>query len=719
MTRTTGRALVRAGAGALLSLAAALALPAGPAGLRGTLVVLPLALGLLGAVAAAGAAPVWPLEERVAALLAVAFAAGQDRLGLPGSAPLAALGLFALVAWRLARVAPALARALGRRGPRRWLPFALAAVAAYVAILPWEDAARAPNGDEPYYLLLTESLASDFDVDLTDEYASEAWRSFGDQPVAPQTGDPTGAAGEQYSRHDPLLPLLLVPFWALGGLLGARIAMLLAAAALAAATLEAALALGARRRGALRAWALAALAPPLLTFSWQVWVEVPAALLVALALGALGRQRSARGPWTPGRALAFALPLALLPLLKLRLLAVAVPLALLAIPGARARRGRAGALAGLVVVAGLAVLAANARIWGNPLRMYGRADYNLFEVPLERFLLGGVGLFFDVAFGLVAAAPLWLLVVPAAVRAVRARSAAALALAAFVPYFVLVASRREWYGGWSPAFRYGLVALPALAATLALLFARRLPPWGRVFAVALGVLTALRGAAVLAEPGWAFSLADGRAALVDLAGSAFAADLARLLPSAVRPRPATWLVPLAAVALALVLVRRPRRGPRESRAWGAALALLGAAALLVASERLPTRVAQFEDPWIAKTGGRLWPGQWFFDRTRYPGGWHLPAGAGIRFVPVAGGRRLDLALTWEPAGFARGPVVVELTADGTPVASFTAARVSGWRTQRVSGLDWRPGEELGVRCRAESGEAGAAVLVDRLELDWR
>src|SRR5690606_19331193 len=135
----------------------------------------------------------------------------------------------------------------------------------------WSHDARPPDGDEPYYLLLAESLATDFDVDLADEYASDVWKRIGPRPIQPQPGDPTGSAGEIFSRHEPLLPLLLVPFWAVGGVVGARLAMLVLAAAAAAATARAALELGARPRGVLRAWALAALAPPVLLLSSQVW----------------------------------------------------------------------------------------------------------------------------------------------------------------------------------------------------------------------------------------------------------------------------------------------------------------------------------------------------------------------------------------------------------------------------------------------------------------
>ncbi|HSM14840.1 MAG TPA: hypothetical protein VLA66_12305, partial [Thermoanaerobaculia bacterium] len=593
------RTAIALGLGGAAALALEAWLPATPAeGLRGTLVVLPLVVAVLVRVATALGVPRWPAEEVVAGVVAVSAALGHDRLGWSGAADLAALALLGLVAARILRLAPGLRRALERPGRRAALLAAAVPFAAYLALVPWASASRPPNGDEPYYLLLAESLAGDLDVDLADEYRDEAWRAFGERPIEPQPGDPVGPAGEVYSRHDPFLPLVLAPFWALGGLAGARLAMLLVAAGLAAAIWTAARSLGAGGRGAFRAWALAAFAPPVLLLSHQIWIELPAALLVAIALTAYGRARSEGSRWTPARGLAFALPLALLPLLKLRLLAVAAPLALLGLTGARGRRGPRLAALAAVTLTGALLLVANAWFWGNPLRMHSVEELALLGVPLERFLRGGLGLGFDVAFGLFAAAPLWLLALPGAVRSPRRGRAIAFALVAFLPYFVLVASRREWYGGWSPPFRYGIVALPVLAAAVALALERRPAGAARSLIVALAAATAARTAAVVVEPGWAFSLADGRSTLLDLVGDGYAADLSRFAPSMVRPRLATWLVPLAAIALLALVFRRAGRRPRRAGAAGVALLLAGIAGWLVAGRTVPTRIVHVEDPWV-------------------------------------------------------------------------------------------------------------------------
>ncbi len=687
-------------------------------GLRGTLVLLPIIAAILGLLARSLGAPCWPHEERVGAGLALALALGQDRLGFPASEGLATLGLFGLVALRILRLAPALQRALaGRRAGWR-LALAAAPLAAYLVILPWADAARAPNGDEPYYLLLAESLASDFDVDLADEYRGESWRALGERRIEPQPGDPTGPAGELYSRHEPFLPLLLAPFWAIGGVAGARFAMLLASAALAAATAFACLAAGARPRGAFRAWALAAFAPPVLLLSHQVWVEIPAALLVAISLGALGRVRTAKGQWTRADALAFALPLALLPLLKLRLLAVAVPLALAAIAGPKARRGLRLAAGAAVVGVGLAILALNAAVWGNPLRMHSLGDLALFEIPLERFLRGGVGLGFDTAFGLFACAPLWLLVLPGLARAVRERGTTVLACAALVPYLVLVATRREWYGGWSPPFRYGVVVLPVLAAAVALAAGRRASGGERVLVALLASATVVRTAAVLVEPGWAFNLAHGRAALVDVVGAGFAADLSRFLPSAVRPRAATWIVPIVAV-VALIVARRLPWRPRAPASAGVAGLLLGWTLLLLAAHRLPTRVAEVEDPWVTKSAGGMYPGHWTMDRTRFPEGWNLPAGGLARITPIVGGREVEIEIHWASFRRQAPSVVLEVWSGGQRLRKFGSRPFGTWQSARLPAVPWAEGGELELRCPPLGAPGSGGVVLDRVEFHWR
>src|SRR4051812_32464759 len=92
---------------------------------------------------------------------------------------------------------------------------ALLAFLVYLALIP--AMTREPiDGDEPYYVLVTDSIVHDHDLDLRNQYR-DAERLV-KRPLQPQPGDPVGKNGEQYSRHEPFLPLLMAPGYALAGL---------------------------------------------------------------------------------------------------------------------------------------------------------------------------------------------------------------------------------------------------------------------------------------------------------------------------------------------------------------------------------------------------------------------------------------------------------------------------------------------------------------------
>lgn len=157
------------------------------------------------------------------------------------------------------------------------------------------------TGDEPFYLLTAQSLVSDGDLDLTDEYRrpeAEMARFWdGTKPLWKQM-EPA-PDGRLLSPHDPGLSLLISPAYAAGGLEGVRrfLVFVWAAALGFAAVL-------ARRAGAPR-WASVAGAvaagagAPGLVYASQVYPEGPAALCISaglvLAGGAFPARPDARG----------------------------------------------------------------------------------------------------------------------------------------------------------------------------------------------------------------------------------------------------------------------------------------------------------------------------------------------------------------------------------------------------------------------------------------
>jgi hypothetical protein len=677
----------------------------------------PLLAGLFAVESGAGRSGARPPRRGAIAAPAVALlvwlllVAARGRLGLP-LAPALAAALFALLGAHLLELLPRLRPLLGERLTARphaaffWLP-----LLAYLAILPWCAAQRPPDGDEPYYLLVAHSLAHDGDADLANNYAAHDSLRFMPRRLTPQPGDPVGREGELYSRHNMLLPLLLAMPYRLAGARGAFAAMAALAAALAWLTLRLA-----RHRhadqpsGALLAWALLAFAPPLLLYSHQVWVEVPAALLIALAVDALPRLSL-----KTRAAVTFWAPVVLLPLLKLRFAAFAGLLAAMAWwRGGRRVRGLGLAAVGLVALFG-AILAFNHARFGAALKTYG-LEQLLPESPPPVVLARLLGLLFDAGFGLFAVAPLWMLLLPALVALVRRDRRGAVELAFLVlPYLLLVAFRREWFGGWSPPFRYGLAVLPLLALPLVPLLARRRSGGARLLVAALGTATAALTLLWLAVPGWTYNLADGGTHLLAGLGEQLRLDVARLLPSAIRLRPATWWWPVVALLVTVILWRSPRRPRPALAAMGVGLALAAPALAVVAASRLPTRMVELEDAQVAKDGGMLYPPLWTFDRGRFKGGWQLIPPARVEAPLVAGGRGLRLRLWYQVEPGQPEPAAIVLAAGPRPLARVPLRPSSTWRRLEAGPFAWPAAAPLVLVAPPGS----AVVLVDRVELDWR
>jgi hypothetical protein len=163
-------------------------------------------------------------------------------------------------------------------------PFVLA-FAAYLAVFLVMRPDTA--GDEPHYLLVAESIAYDGDVDLTNDYASRdrTLRVVNTFPLSHevQAADYTGS-GKLRPAHGVGLSAFLAPAVALGGLKGARLAMVLVAALLADQLYRLLRDLRLRRRYRIAGWFAAVFCLPVLVFSNQIYPELPGALLVVVSL---------------------------------------------------------------------------------------------------------------------------------------------------------------------------------------------------------------------------------------------------------------------------------------------------------------------------------------------------------------------------------------------------------------------------------------------------
>jgi hypothetical protein len=192
------------------------------------------------------------------------------------------------------------------------------------------------GGDEPHYLLTAESIVSDHDIDLRDEFATRAYRDWYPY-VLERHGRLTN--GQVNEPHGAGFALVIAPAYAVGGPLAVQ--LLLAAIAALAFVLAALLA----RWVVPEPWASGAalacgLSPPALASATAVMPELTAgALLAGAALMALKARDRPRIRWVAGAAIA----LAVLPWLGLQFAVAGLVVALALLRWLR-RRARGFAL---------------------------------------------------------------------------------------------------------------------------------------------------------------------------------------------------------------------------------------------------------------------------------------------------------------------------------------------------------------------------------------
>ena len=86
------------------------------------------------------------------------------------------------------------------------------------------------TADEPFYLITTQSLIQDSNIDLRAQYQTHSYRSFFDHPDGLWTQSVPLEDGRLVSPHNIGLTILLIPGFIMGGLIGTQIQMVLLSA---------------------------------------------------------------------------------------------------------------------------------------------------------------------------------------------------------------------------------------------------------------------------------------------------------------------------------------------------------------------------------------------------------------------------------------------------------------------------------------------------------
>lgn len=372
--------------------------------------------------------------------------------------------------------------------PRRGPIIAGFTAAAIFGLAAWRAAPMLPGGDEPHYLVATQSLLYDGDLKVENNYRRRDYRQFVDAELQPHFMR-RGQDGEIYSIHLPGVSVLVLPAFALAGHPGAITFLVIMAALGMALVWRIGWELTGSAAAAWFAWASASVSTPVLFQAFTVGPDGPAAVLVLVGVWALLRasrqpaKQADKGdvatkgvarlaPW-----LGVGSALALLPWLHARLAALAGVLGLLLVWQLLRRPGGVRLTAAFLlapVVSAVGWFSYFYAIYGE---VSPEAPYRGSGLNAVAHMPSGIGgLFFDHQFGLVPNAPVFLvaLIGVGAMLCSRGcrRSAEWIWLGAglttlVATYVLAIAPMRMWWAGWSAPARFAVPFLSALAVATA------------------------------------------------------------------------------------------------------------------------------------------------------------------------------------------------------------------------------------------------------------
>ncbi len=369
----------------------------------------------------------------------------------------------------------------------------LVAVGAFFAVTAIVyDARSSPSGDEPHYLVISETLLDYHSFEVAKTYQHGDYRSFYNGTLD-LSHTRTNYQGLPMPVHGVGGPILWLPAFAAAGRLGATLFIAAVSLIVIVEIFRFLEELGIRRGTALLVAGLFAAGTPFFAFAHLVFVDVIGAWAVIhlfrkiLKRGALRRSELVSCsmlvgilPWVHVK---FAtLEVLLLVFLLARVMAGGRPMTVTAL--ARTIGARWTEICWAVLPAaglGIGFEAFSHAMWGsfNPGFVYSQIDR---AIPFTASPIRGlVGTFLDQEYGIFISAPVLVLAVPGLVLALRDRVGP---LNLYFPilavcYIALFVARRDWQGGHTPPGRFILVLLPISAYYVGYLLDRphRLLAW--------------------------------------------------------------------------------------------------------------------------------------------------------------------------------------------------------------------------------------------------
>jgi hypothetical protein len=396
---------------------------------------------------------------------------------IPGSVPAAFMlwqGPIEMIVWLLVAAGLILRFARGpaalRDSPRAcWLAAVVVALFAAFAFIQVREVV--PSGDEPHYLVATQSLIADLDLKVENNYAAGDYLNyFGGRLQAHFMQRST--TGEIYSIHAPGVSVVVLPAFLAFGYLGAVFTVIAIVALSATVTWALAWRLtksaGAAWIGTLSVYATA----PFVFHSFTIYPEGIGALIVIGAAWLIAHLDDERPPQFAILALTGA-GLAMLPWLHTRFAILAAVFGAAIVLRLRVQRASIASFAAflsLPIVAAAGWFAFFWMVYGTPSPMaaYGRDTGS----SLSYIGRGLVGLLVDQQHGVLGTAPIYAIAFLGFLPLYRQKQFLGLTIAvASAVYVIAVSTYAMWWGGTSAPARFLAAVLPLAAVTIAMAWA--------------------------------------------------------------------------------------------------------------------------------------------------------------------------------------------------------------------------------------------------------
>lgn len=425
-----------------------------------------------------------------------------------------------------------------------------------------------PTGDEPHYLVISQTLLLYHSLDVNLDYTHNDYKVFYGGSLGGYQHTSLNKWGQPLPLHSIGGPVLwLLPF-ALAGHLGTLFFMSFLSVLIILNIYLLLVSLGIRRNYALFTSLAITLASPIWIFSHRDFIEPIGAFLCIYIIRVIFRERLRAWDLLLSSAALGALPWIHI---RFALFEVILCCFLLARVYQDFRFQRISMyIYALLPVAGMFLLfeGYNLFVWGslNPAVNQASSGEVPFDVAPWRGLLG---LFYDQEYGLLLTFPIFLFLLAGIVVALKKELLRfnLLMLLLIVPYLIIVASFHNWDGAISPPDRFLTVLVPPLAFYLALaLQEARSRIINGLFLLCMVVGMLYEGVSMSIGGGW-MDWRDGHASPLPKLSQALHLPLTGTMPSVFGsdqgPLFAAWFLITGALTLAIFLLAR--RQPRESR----------------------------------------------------------------------------------------------------------------------------------------------------------